>query len=42
MTLTDAMLSKNISQWKGFANALRLRMYLHLIDGGIDASTYEG
>jgi hypothetical protein len=41
MTLTDAMLSKNISQWKGFANALRLRMYLRLIDGGIDASTYE-
>lgn len=41
MTVKDPMLSKSISQWKGFANALRLRMYLRLIDGGIDASSYE-
>jgi len=31
MTLTDPMLGKNLAQWKGFANALRLRMYLRLI-----------
>lgn len=34
MTVTDPMLNKNISQWKGYANALRLRMYMRLIDGG--------
>ena len=34
MTMTDPMLNKNLSQWKGYANALRLRMYLRLIDGG--------
>ncbi len=34
MTMTDPMLKKNLSQWKGYANALRLRMYLRLIDGG--------
>lgn len=36
MTVTDPMLSKNIAQWQGFANALRLRMLLRLIDGGVD------
>lgn len=41
MTLTDPMLDKSIEQWKGFANALRLRMYLRLIDGGINASDYQ-
>lgn len=40
MTLTDPMLNKSVSLWKGYANALRLRMYLRLIDGGIDASGY--
>ena len=30
MTMTDPLLNKNLSQWKGYANALRLRMYLRL------------
>ena len=34
MTVTDPLLEKNINQWKGYANALRLRMYMRLIDGG--------
>lgn len=37
---TDPMLHKDVQQWIGFANALRLRMYLRLIDGGIDADAY--
>ena len=41
MTLTDPMLNKSVDQWRGFANALRLRMYLRLIDGGINASEYQ-
>ena len=41
MTLTDPLLSKNVNQWRGFANALRLRMYLRLIDGGINAGEYQ-
>ena len=41
MTLTDPMLGKSVSQWRGFANALRLRMYLRLIDAGINASEYQ-
>lgn len=36
MTLTDPLLNKSVAQWKGFANALRLRMLLRLIDGGIN------
>lgn len=40
MTITDPMLNKNVQQWKGYANALRLRMYLRLVDGGINASDY--
>jgi len=40
ITVTDPLMSKSLSQWKGFANALRLRMYMRLIDGGIDAATY--
>lgn len=40
MTLTDPMLNKDIKQWKGYANALRLRIYLRMIDGGINASEY--
>ena len=39
MTVTDPMLNKSINQWKGYANALRLRMYMRLIDGG--ASEYS-
>lgn len=34
MNMTDPLLKKNLAQWKGYANALRLRMYLRLIDGG--------
>ena len=34
VTMTDPLLNKDLSQWKGYANALRLRMYLRLIDGG--------
>ena len=30
----------DVSKWKGFANALRLRMYLRLIQGGVDAASY--
>ena len=41
MTLTDPLLDKSVSQWRGFANALRLRMYLRLIDGGINAGEYQ-
>lgn len=40
MTVTDPMLGKDINQWKGYANALRLRIYLRMIDGGINASEY--
>lgn len=36
MTVTDPMLNKSVAQWVGFANALRLRMLLRLIDGGIN------
>ena len=36
MTVTDPMLNKSINQWKGYANALRLRMYMRLIDGGFN------
>ena len=41
MSLTDPMLDKSVNQWRGFANALRLRMYLRLIDGGINAGEYQ-
>ncbi|MBR4481966.1 MAG: SusD/RagB family nutrient-binding outer membrane lipoprotein [Prevotella sp.] len=34
MTVTDPLLDKSLNQWKGYANALRLRMYMRLIDGG--------
>ena len=34
ITMNDPMLNKSIDQWKGYANALRLRMYLRLIDAG--------
>lgn len=39
ITLTDPMLNKNLSQWKGYANALRLRMFLRLIDAGLTEYT---
>ncbi len=34
ITMNDPLLNKDIDQWKGYANALRLRMYLRLIDAG--------
>ena len=40
ITLKDPLLGGNLSQWKGFANALRLRIYLRMIDGNIDAASY--
>lgn len=39
ITMTDPMLNKNLAQWKGYANALRLRMYLRLIDAGVGEYT---
>ena len=41
MGVTDPMLNKNLDQWKGFANALRLRIYMRMIDGGVDAANYQ-
>lgn len=38
--MTDPLLGKDLQQWKGYANALRLRMYMRLIDGGVDAEAY--
>jgi hypothetical protein len=32
MTMTDMMFDKDIDQWKGYVNALRLRMYLRMYD----------
>ncbi|PTN08410.1 SusD-like starch-binding protein associating with outer membrane [Mangrovibacterium marinum] len=32
MTMTDMIFSQDIEQWKGYANALRLRMYLRMYD----------
>ena len=40
MDMADPMFNKDLDQWKRFANGLRLRMYMRLIDGGIDAATY--
>lgn len=36
----DLLLNKSLTQWQGFANALRLRMYLRFIDAGVDAAGY--
>ena len=40
METNDLLLDKDLDQWKGFANALRLRMYLRMISGNIDAANY--
>ena len=40
ITMTDPLLNKSLSQWKGYANALRLRMYLRFIDANINAAEY--
>jgi hypothetical protein len=39
ITMTDPLLNKSLSQWMGYANALRLRMYLRLIDAGLSEYT---
>ena len=41
ITMTDPMLGKSLSQWKGYANALRLRMYMRLIDGNVNVADYQ-
>lgn len=40
ITADDMVADGDLSQWKGFANALRLRMYMRFIDGGVDVSGY--
>ncbi|MBQ9667529.1 MAG: SusD/RagB family nutrient-binding outer membrane lipoprotein [Prevotella sp.] len=40
ITMTDPILKSDLAQWKGYANALRLRMYLRFIDANINASEY--
>lgn len=40
MTVPDLLLNKDLAQWRGFANALRLRMYLRFIDANVDAAAY--
>lgn len=40
MSINDLVGNKNINKWQGFANALRLRIYLRFIDANIDASAY--
>jgi hypothetical protein len=36
----DMVAGGDLSQWRGFANALRLRMYMRFIDGGVDVANY--
>lgn len=36
----DMIFDGDLSQWKGFANALRLRMYMRFIDAGVEVDTY--
>ncbi len=38
--MTDPMFGQDLTKWKRFANALRLRMYMRLIDGGVDVTGY--
>ena len=40
MDAPDLVCGKNMAQWKGFANALRLRMYLRFIDGNVEVAAY--
>lgn len=40
ITMKDPIFKSNVNGWKGFANALRLRIYLRMIDAGIDAAAY--
>lgn len=38
--MNDPIFNGDIDRWKQYANLLRLRICMRLIDGGIDASTY--
>ncbi len=40
MEAKDLIANGNIKQWKGFVNALRVRMYLRMIQGGVDVANY--
>lgn len=40
MDSPDLVCNKDMDQWVGFANALRLRIYLRFIDANIDASNF--
>ncbi len=40
MESPDLVCDQDMDQWIGFANALRLRMYLRFIDANIDVATY--
>ena len=40
ITLNDPVFNGSLAQWKGYANALRLRMYLRFIDANIDVAGY--
>ena len=40
MESEDLVFDQDLNQWKGFANALRLRMYLRFIDANIDRDAY--
>ena len=40
ITMTDPMFNQNLDAWKRFANGLRLRMYMRLIDAGVDVANY--
>ena len=40
ISVTDPMFKGSLDAWKRFANGLRLRMYMRLIDGGVDVDTY--
>lgn len=40
MEAKDLIADGNLNQWKGFVNALRVRMYLRMIQGGVDVATY--
>ena len=38
ISMTDPMFNQSLDAWKRFANGLRLRMYMRLIDAGVDAA----
>lgn len=40
MECPDLLLNKDMEQWRGYANALRLRMYLRFVDAGKETEHY--